>query len=86
MDVSNNVPRRSHFTIIPNFVDDLGLDAYARSLYMHLARVIGAGEGGACWQSTTTLADYTGMSRGRVSRAKRTLVVHHLIRIEKRSV
>jgi hypothetical protein len=73
----------THFTMIPNVADDEPMDAYARSLLWHLVRVIGHGEGGVCWQSTTTLARICGMSRGRICAAKRTLVAHDFIHIEK---
>ncbi|GAF99333.1 unnamed protein product, partial [marine sediment metagenome] len=41
---------RAYFTMMPNIIDDMGLDPYAFRLYVHLRRV--AGENGACWQST----------------------------------
>jgi len=74
--------KRSWFTMLPNIVDDMGLDPYAFRLYVHLRRV--AGEHGACWQSTETLKDLCKMSMGAVSKAKQTLVKAGLIRIEER--
>ena len=59
---------RSHFTMIPNIVDDSGLDPYSFRLYAHLRRV--AGETGECWQSTETLAEACKMSTGKVSECK----------------
>jgi hypothetical protein len=74
-------PRRSHFAMIPKLVDELGLDPYAYRLYGHIKTV--TGETGRCWQSTRTLAAACGMSPGRVTAAKRTLVAAGVIRIEK---
>lgn len=74
---------RTNFTMIPNIVDDLGLDCYAFRLYAHLRRV--AGEHGECWQSTRTLAAHCRMSTGRVSAAKSALADAGLIRIEERA-
>lgn len=74
---------RKYFTIVPNIVDDIGLDPYAFRLYVHIRRV--AGENGACWQSTETLAEICQMSTGRISKAKRTLQDAGLIRIETRT-
>jgi len=73
---------RSYYTMIPNYVDDLGLTVYAYRLYGHLRRV--AGETGACWQSTATLAKTCRMSQGSVSKHKQELVDVGLIKIEVR--
>ncbi len=71
----------SHFSQIPNLVDDMNLTPFAYRLYGHLKRV--AGENGKCWQSTETLAKACGMSAGKVSDAKKELenVFPPLIRI-----
>lgn len=71
----------SHFSQIPNLVDDMNLTPFAYRLYGHLKRV--AGENGKCWQSTETLAKSCGMSTGKVSDAKKELenVFPPLIRI-----
>ncbi len=63
---------RKYRTEIPNIVDDLPLSAYARSLYMHLKRVCGAG-GGKCWKGERALAAGSGMSKGSVRKAKAEL-------------
>lgn len=73
---------RAYFFIIPNMVDDLGLSPYAFRLYAHMKRV--AGETGACWQSTRTLADTCKMSVGKVSKAKKELQEAGLITVETR--
>jgi hypothetical protein len=85
-DDNSPLPARSHFTMIPDLVGDLGLDPYAFRLYCHLRRVVGepGAEAGVCWQSTKTLAAACRMSAGRISEAKRRLVEEGLIRIEKR--
>ena len=74
---------RDHFTMLPNLVDELDLDPYAYRLYAHVRRVAGEA-GGACWQSTVTLAQRCRMSRGKVVEAKRVLVALGLIHIDKR--
>lgn len=61
----------SHFSQIPNMVDDMGLTPYAYRLYGHLKRV--TGEKGKCWQSTETLAKACGMSAGKISESKKEL-------------
>jgi len=75
---------RSHFTMIPNIVDDSDLiDPYSFRLYAHLRRV--AGEVGECWQSTETLAEACKMSTGKISECKRILEDAGLIVIRERS-
>lgn len=74
---------RKFFTMIPNLIDDMALDPYAFRLYVHLRRV--AGEQGACWQSTRTLASACRMSTGKVSAAKKALLDEGLIILEKRA-
>lgn len=73
---------RDHFTMIPNIVDEqFDLDPYAFRLYAHLRKV--AGEGGASWQSTETLALFCRMSEGKISESKQVLVKAGLILIRK---
>ena len=69
--------------MLPNLIDDMNLDPYAFRLYVHLRRV--AGEKGACWQSTDTLAETCNMSAGAVSNAKKELAERGLITIEQRA-
>jgi hypothetical protein len=66
--ITTQETQRSHFTMIPNIVDDGNLDPYSFRLYAHLRRV--AGEAGECWQSTETLAEACKMSTGKVSECK----------------
>jgi len=70
---------RTHYAMLPNLVDDLDLDVYEFRLYCHLRRV--AGENGACWQSTQTLAEACQMSAGKVSAAKQGLLEAGLVAI-----
>lgn len=74
----------NYFTCIPNLIDDLNLNPYAFRLYSHLKRV--AGEMGACWQSTSTLAKICNMSLGMVSKSKHDLQETNppLIRVERK--
>lgn len=72
---------RKYFIIVPNLVDDMDLSVYAFRLYVHLKRV--AGDKGECWQSTATLAMACKMSVGSVSKAKKELIKHQLIIVEK---
>jgi hypothetical protein len=62
---------RKYFTQIPNILFSLGLSPYALTLYVYFKKV--AGEGGACWQKTSTIAKATGMSDGMVTKAKAEL-------------
>lgn len=71
---------RKYFAIIPHLVDDMGLSVWAYRLYGHFRRVAGE-DGGACWQSTRTLADACKMSTGQVAKAKQELVEAGLITI-----
>ena len=75
-DASND---HAYFSMIPNMLDDL-LDPYQFRLYAHIKRV--CGETGACWQSTSTLAERCKMSAGKVSKVKQELAEMGLIRIE----
>jgi len=71
---------RKYYFQTPNLIDDLPLSVYAFRLYCHLKRV--AGDGGACFQSTKTLAEKCNMSSGSVSNAKAELLGADLITIE----
>lgn len=71
---------RKYFAIIPHIVDDMGLSVWAYRLYGHFRRVAGE-DGGACWQSTRTLAEACKMSTGQVAKAKLELVEAGLITI-----
>ena len=73
---------RLYRTEIPNLIDDINLSVYAFRLYVHLKRVAGASNEGACWQSTRTLATHCGMSASKVSESKQELVDAGLIEIE----
>jgi hypothetical protein len=73
---------RLYRTEIPNLIDDMSLSVYAFRLYVHLKRVAGASNEGACWQSTRTLATHCGMSASKVSESKQELVDAGLIEIE----
>jgi hypothetical protein len=69
--VTDEGDSRKYFTQIPNILFGLGLSPYALTLYVYFKKV--AGEGGACWQKTSTIAKATGMSDGMVSKAKSEL-------------
>lgn len=73
---------RLYRTEIPNLIDDMNLSVYAFRLYVHLKRVAGASNEGACWQSTRTLATHCGMSASKVSESKQELVDAGLIEID----
>jgi len=73
---------RTYYTRIPNLIDDSDLTPHAYRLYGHLRRV--AGDTGACWKSTATLAKACHMSAGMVSKCKQELVTAGLIRIEEK--
>jgi len=70
---------RKYRTEIPNMVLDSGLTVYELVLYVHLKRT--AGDHGASWKGTRTLAEETGMSMGSVSKAKAGLEQRGLITI-----
>lgn len=78
--IKDNGDLRKYRTELPNLIDDLKLSVWAFRLYVHLKRV--AGDEGACWQSTATLAESCLMSEGTVSNAKVELVEKRLISIE----
>ena len=79
--ISDEGPSHKYRTEIPNTIvrgmRSQGLSAYAKWLYVYLKSV--SGDGGECWQSTSTIAAGSGLSRMSVSRAKRELATHHLI-------
>jgi hypothetical protein len=75
---------RSYYSQIPNMIDDAGLSPSAFRLYVHLKRVAGSKDGGACFQSTTTLADNCGFSTPTIVSAKKELLDAGLIEIEER--
>lgn len=70
---------RQYFFQVPNMVDDMGLDVHSFRLYCHLKRV--AGEAGACWQSTDTLASACKMSKGMIASCKNVLREAGLIEV-----
>jgi hypothetical protein len=69
--VTDEGDSRKYFTQIPNILFSLGLSPYALTLYVYFKKV--AGERGACWQKTSTIAKATGMSGGMVTKAKAEL-------------
>ncbi len=71
---------KSHFTMIPNIVFEMGLSAYAVRLYCELKKV--AGEGGKSWVNTEHLSERCCISTGSVSTAKQELLKEGLITIE----
>ncbi len=75
--VRDQAPPHDYRTEIPNLVDDMHLTPEEFRLYGHLKRV--AGDIGASWQSTRTLADACNMSVGSVVDAKHVLTDHGLI-------
>ncbi len=70
---------RDNFTMIPNIVLNIGLGPYGVALYTYLRQI--AGESGACWRSTETMARESGISVGKVVSCKRALEAAGLIRI-----
>lgn len=69
------------FFQLPNLIDDADLTVYEHRLYVHLARVCGAG--GICSQGTRLLAEWCGFSAGNVSKPKEGLKRKGLISIRK---
>ena len=76
--ISDDASLKRWRTEIPNIIDDLGLDPYERTLYVHYKRVCGANDG-ACWESVRTTAKKTVMGHGTVSQARRRLEKRGLI-------
>lgn len=70
---------RKYFTMLPNFVTEIGLSPFALALYVRLKRR--AGEAGECFENTRNLALGCGMSAGQVTKAKRELAEAGLIHI-----
>jgi len=70
---------RTNFTIIPNIIDDMQLSPRAFRLYFHIKRR--AGDDGACWESSDTMAKMCNMSKGSVINAKKELSEAGLIDI-----
>jgi hypothetical protein len=81
--IADDADLRKYRTELPNLIDDMDLSTYAYRLYGHIKRVAG-GNGGACFESTRTMAERCHISIGSVSRAKQELVEAGLIEIEVR--
>jgi hypothetical protein len=71
---------RRYRTEIPNIIDESDLSVFAFRLYAHLKRV--AGDSGACWKSTKTLAAACKMSTGQIVKAKNELEEFGFIKIK----
>jgi hypothetical protein len=82
LQVRDDSDEKKYFTQIPNIIEIKGLGVYAFRLYFHLKRV--AGDKGKCYKSTETLAKDCGIGMASVSRAKKELIEHKLITIEKK--
>jgi len=67
---------KSHFTMLPNVVFEMGLDPLAFRLYAHIVFI-----GVQCWASTRHLAAACKMSVGAIVKAKRVLVERGLITV-----
>ena len=63
---------------LPNLIDDLGLDPYERTLYVHYKRRCGANDG-ECFETVRTTASTTRMSIGKVVKGRRSLAKRGLI-------
>ena len=70
---------REYFTILPNMVDDIGLDVYEYRLLGHITRV--AGIDSTCWQSVETIAEACKFSKGKVTEARNSLEKLGLIHV-----
>jgi len=80
-DIQNLIEEhRDKFCAVPNLIYEMGLDAYEIALYSAIKR--SAGDNGECTRSTSTLAQNAGMSVGKVSAVKQSLVNRGLIAIE----
>jgi len=79
VDFINDEAPVSHFTVVPNMIDDSGLSAPAIRFYLHLRRV--AGNTGKCWQSQDTLAEKCSLSKTTVVKYKRELAEAGFIKI-----
>lgn len=69
-------------TQIPNIVDDLGLNPYERTLYVHYKRVCGENPGAYCFEATKTTAQKVKMSTGQVSEARKSLALRGLVIVQ----
>lgn len=69
---------KKYRTEVPNIIDDLGLDPYERTLYVHYKRVCGA-SGGQCTEGVRTIASKTKMSVGKITKARTVLLERGLI-------
>ena len=77
--VTDNAPV-NFFSMIPHLIDDSGLSASAKALYLHLKRV--AGEDGLCWKTQDQLAEHLGFSPKTVVKAKRDLIEAKVIEVQ----
>ena len=77
--VLDNAPV-NFFSMIPHLVDDSGISAQAKTLYLHLKRV--AGEDGLCWKTQDQLAEHCGFSPKTVVKAKRDLIEAKIIEVK----
>ena len=81
--ITDEGPLHKYRTEIPNTVirglKSRNLSTDAKWLYVYLKSV--AGDNGQCYQSTTTIAAASGLSRAQVSRARKELSTANLIRI-----
>lgn len=68
-------------TQIPNIVDDIGLDPFERSLYVHYVRVCG-NAGSYCYETVKTTAQKLKMSDGQVSESRKNLAQKGLILVQ----
>lgn len=69
--VTDDGDPRKYYAAIPNIVFTLGLNPYELTMYVYLKKV--AGEDGACWKSTASIAKECNMSAGMVSKLKTSL-------------
>jgi hypothetical protein len=71
---------RVWFSMVPNMICEMELTPYELSAYVHLKRI--AGDSGACWGSSKTMAEKTKMSVGQWSKVKKSLAARGLIRVD----
>jgi len=81
--VTDNAPV-NYFSMIPHIVDDSGISAQAKALYLHLKRV--AGDDGLCWKTQDQLAEHCGFSAKTVVKAKRELIEARIIEVKLEAV
>jgi len=77
--ITDNAPV-NFFSMIPHLVDDSGISAQAKTLYLHLKRV--AGEDGLCWKTQDQLAKHCQFSPKTVVKAKRELIEAKIIEVK----